>query len=139
LVLWLVATLLLGIAFLGMEGHDFATMAADHATPDRVDQRQEDLADEKRRSPIASRGNSDRAAPNMARENLVDDGPDDRAHREREAGDEHDQRRQCHDPGRARRSRGRGGGARGPYRPTVGADNWPMQGGPPKPLFVRRS
>lgn len=35
LVLWLVATLLLGLAFLAMEGHDFATMAADHATPDR--------------------------------------------------------------------------------------------------------
>ncbi len=35
LVLWLVATLLLGVAFLAMEGHDFATMAADHATPDR--------------------------------------------------------------------------------------------------------
>jgi cytochrome o ubiquinol oxidase subunit 3 len=35
LVLWLVATLVLGIAFLAMEGHDFATMAADHATPDR--------------------------------------------------------------------------------------------------------
>ncbi len=35
LVLWLVMTLVLGLAFLGMEGHDFATMAADHATPDR--------------------------------------------------------------------------------------------------------
>jgi cytochrome o ubiquinol oxidase subunit 3 len=35
LVLWLVATLVLGLAFLAMEGHDFATMAADHATPDR--------------------------------------------------------------------------------------------------------
>jgi cytochrome o ubiquinol oxidase subunit 3 len=35
LVLWLVATLMLGVAFLAMEGHDFATMAADHATPDR--------------------------------------------------------------------------------------------------------
>ena len=35
LVLWLVATLLLGLAFLAMEGHDFATMATDHATPDR--------------------------------------------------------------------------------------------------------
>ncbi len=35
LVLWLITTLLLGLAFLGMEGHDFATMAADHATPDR--------------------------------------------------------------------------------------------------------
>jgi cytochrome o ubiquinol oxidase subunit 3 len=35
LVLWLGATLLLGLAFLGMEAHDFATMAADHATPDR--------------------------------------------------------------------------------------------------------
>ena len=33
LVLWLVVTLLLGLAFLAMEGHDFATMAADHATP----------------------------------------------------------------------------------------------------------
>jgi cytochrome o ubiquinol oxidase subunit 3 len=35
LVLWLIATLALGLAFLGMEAHDFATMAADHATPDR--------------------------------------------------------------------------------------------------------
>ena len=35
LVLWLVATLILGVAFLAMEGHDFPTMAADHATPDR--------------------------------------------------------------------------------------------------------
>jgi cytochrome o ubiquinol oxidase subunit III len=35
LVLWLLTTLVLGIAFLAMEGHDFATMAADHATPDR--------------------------------------------------------------------------------------------------------
>jgi cytochrome o ubiquinol oxidase subunit 3 len=35
LVLWLGATLLLGLAFLAMEAHDFATMAADHATPDR--------------------------------------------------------------------------------------------------------
>ncbi len=35
LVLWLLATLALGLAFLAMEGHDFATMAADHATPDR--------------------------------------------------------------------------------------------------------
>ena len=35
LVLWLIATLMLGVAFLAMEGHDFATMAADHATPDR--------------------------------------------------------------------------------------------------------
>ena len=35
LVLWLFATLVLGLAFLAMEGHDFATMAADHATPDR--------------------------------------------------------------------------------------------------------
>ncbi len=35
LVLWLFATLVLGIAFLVMEGHDFATMAANHATPDR--------------------------------------------------------------------------------------------------------
>ena len=35
LVLWLAVTLALGLAFLGMEGHDFATMAADHATPDR--------------------------------------------------------------------------------------------------------
>jgi cytochrome o ubiquinol oxidase subunit 3 len=34
-VLWLLTTLVLGIAFLAMEGHDFATMAADHATPDR--------------------------------------------------------------------------------------------------------
>ena len=33
LVLWLVATLVLGLAFLAMEGHDFATMAGDHATP----------------------------------------------------------------------------------------------------------
>lgn len=35
LVLWLLVTLALGLAFLGMEGHDFATMAADHAVPDR--------------------------------------------------------------------------------------------------------
>ena len=35
LVLWLLATLALGVAFLAMEGHDFATMAGDHATPDR--------------------------------------------------------------------------------------------------------
>jgi cytochrome o ubiquinol oxidase subunit 3 len=35
LVFWLAVTLLLGLAFLGMEGHDFATMTADHATPDR--------------------------------------------------------------------------------------------------------
>jgi cytochrome o ubiquinol oxidase subunit 3 len=35
LVLWLIVTLALGLIFLGMEGHDFATMAADHATPDR--------------------------------------------------------------------------------------------------------
>jgi cytochrome o ubiquinol oxidase subunit 3 len=35
LVFWLVVTLLLGLAFLVMEGHDFATMAADRATPDR--------------------------------------------------------------------------------------------------------
>lgn len=35
LVLWLLATLALGFAFLGMEAHDFATMAADHAMPDR--------------------------------------------------------------------------------------------------------
>jgi len=35
LVLWLVVTLALGLGFLGMEAHDFATMAGDHATPDR--------------------------------------------------------------------------------------------------------
>ncbi len=35
LVLWLIATLALGLAFLGMEAHDFASMAADHATPNR--------------------------------------------------------------------------------------------------------
>jgi cytochrome o ubiquinol oxidase subunit 3 len=35
LALWLVTTLILGLCFLGMEAHDFATMAADHATPDR--------------------------------------------------------------------------------------------------------
>jgi cytochrome o ubiquinol oxidase subunit 3 len=35
LVPWLVVTLALGLGFLVMEGHDFATMAADHATPDR--------------------------------------------------------------------------------------------------------
>ncbi len=35
LVFWLIGTLALGLAFLGMEGHDFATMAADHATPGR--------------------------------------------------------------------------------------------------------
>jgi cytochrome o ubiquinol oxidase subunit 3 len=35
LVLWLVATLLLGLAFLAMEGNDFAIMAAAQATPDR--------------------------------------------------------------------------------------------------------
>jgi cytochrome o ubiquinol oxidase subunit 3 len=35
LVLWLIATLTLGLSFLAMEGHDFVTMAADHATPDR--------------------------------------------------------------------------------------------------------
>lgn len=35
LVLWALATLLLGLAFLAMEGHDFLTMAADHATPNR--------------------------------------------------------------------------------------------------------
>jgi cytochrome o ubiquinol oxidase subunit 3 len=35
LVVWLIVTLALGLAFLGMEAHDFATMAADHATPDR--------------------------------------------------------------------------------------------------------
>ena len=35
LVFWLVFTLALGLAFLGMEAHDFATMAADHATPGR--------------------------------------------------------------------------------------------------------
>ena len=32
---WLIVTLVLGLAFLVMEGHDFATMAAAHATPDR--------------------------------------------------------------------------------------------------------
>jgi cytochrome o ubiquinol oxidase subunit 3 len=35
LFLWLAVTLLLGIAFLGMELHDFATMIADGATPER--------------------------------------------------------------------------------------------------------
>ena len=35
LVLWLVATLVLGVAFLGMEGYDFITMATDHATAER--------------------------------------------------------------------------------------------------------
>ncbi len=35
LVFWLIATLMLGLVFLGMEAHDFATMAGDHATPDR--------------------------------------------------------------------------------------------------------
>ena len=35
LVLWLSATLVLGVVFLGMEAHDFAAMAADNATPDR--------------------------------------------------------------------------------------------------------
>jgi len=35
LVFWLLITLALGVAFLAMEGHDFATMVADHATPDR--------------------------------------------------------------------------------------------------------
>ena len=35
LLLWMIATLVLGLAFLGMEANDFATMAADHATPDR--------------------------------------------------------------------------------------------------------
>ncbi len=37
LVLWLGATFLLGLGFLGMEAHDFVTMAADGATPDRSD------------------------------------------------------------------------------------------------------
>lgn len=35
LVLWMVATLLFGLTFLGMEANDFVTMAADHATPER--------------------------------------------------------------------------------------------------------
>ncbi len=35
LLLWMIATLLLGLAFLGMEANDFATMAADDATPGR--------------------------------------------------------------------------------------------------------
>ena len=35
LVLWLLLTLALGLAFLAMEGNDFATMAAHGATPDR--------------------------------------------------------------------------------------------------------
>jgi cytochrome o ubiquinol oxidase subunit 3 len=35
LVLRLLVTLALGLGFLGMEAHDFATMAADHATPGR--------------------------------------------------------------------------------------------------------
>jgi cytochrome o ubiquinol oxidase subunit 3 len=35
LVIWLIITLVLGFTFLGMEGHDFTTMVADHATPDR--------------------------------------------------------------------------------------------------------
>ncbi len=35
LVLWLIVTLALGIIFLGMEMHDFATMASDAATADR--------------------------------------------------------------------------------------------------------
>jgi cytochrome o ubiquinol oxidase subunit 3 len=35
LVSWLVTTLLLGLAFLAMEAHDFATLAAAHATPGR--------------------------------------------------------------------------------------------------------
>ena len=34
-VRWMLATWVLGIAFLGMEGHDFATMAGEGATPDR--------------------------------------------------------------------------------------------------------
>jgi len=34
-VVWLVVTLLLGLAFLVLEWRDFATMVADHATPDR--------------------------------------------------------------------------------------------------------
>jgi cytochrome o ubiquinol oxidase subunit 3 len=34
-VVWLVVTLLLGLAFLVLEWRDFATMAAGHATPDR--------------------------------------------------------------------------------------------------------
>jgi cytochrome o ubiquinol oxidase subunit 3 len=35
LVIWLAVTLVLGLGFLGMEAHDFITMAGDHATPDR--------------------------------------------------------------------------------------------------------
>ncbi len=35
LVFWLVATLLLGLGFLGMEINDFAGMVAQHATPER--------------------------------------------------------------------------------------------------------
>lgn len=35
LVVWLITTLVLGLAFLGMEAYDFTAMAADHATPDR--------------------------------------------------------------------------------------------------------
>ena len=35
LVFWLCITLLLGLTFLGMEAHDFATMAAGHAVPSR--------------------------------------------------------------------------------------------------------
>jgi cytochrome o ubiquinol oxidase subunit 3 len=35
LVLWLMVTLALGLAFLAMEAHDFAVMAAGGATPDR--------------------------------------------------------------------------------------------------------
>jgi cytochrome o ubiquinol oxidase subunit 3 len=35
LVVWLAVTLLLGVSFLIMEAHDFATMAGDGATPDR--------------------------------------------------------------------------------------------------------
>ncbi len=34
-MLWLLATLVLGLGFLGMEGHDFVTMAATRRTPDR--------------------------------------------------------------------------------------------------------
>jgi cytochrome o ubiquinol oxidase subunit 3 len=35
LVVWLITTLVFGLAFLGMEAYDFTTMAADHATPNR--------------------------------------------------------------------------------------------------------
>ncbi len=59
---------------------------------DCVDQRQEECADEERRAPVDRGRHRHRTSTNLVWIDLVDDGPCDRAGRERERDDENDER-----------------------------------------------